>query len=257
MVTAGADCIVKTWDLRTYKCAATWRVPAQTTALEVSQRGLVGLAFGAKAQVWMEGKAGWGRTPYMSQPYAGKRVTGLEFCPFEDLMAVCWETGVGKMVVPGAGEAVFDSGAPNPYDTKRQKREREVRGLLDKLPIGSIVLDTSDIGGIEKDGRARLREIRDRGREANAEKRKKKLEVNRAKGRNKISKRLRRRQANVIDEKRLAMQDKLEQQRKTREAARKVKEKRDREAREGVGEGGLSVKQVPEALKRFLPKSER
>lgn len=257
MVTAGADCMVKTWDLRTYKCTATWRVPAQTSGLHVSQRGLVGLAFGAKAQVWMRGKEGWGRTPYMSQPYPGKKITGVEFCPFEDLMAVCWEGGVQKMVVPGAGEAVFDSAAPNPYETRNQRREREVKTLLDKLPMGSIMLDTSDVGGVEKDGKARLKEIRERGREANAQKRSRKMEVKRAKGRNKISKRLRRKQANVIDEKRLAMQEKLEQERKTREAAKKVKEQREKEAREGVGEGGISARQVPDALKRFLPKKER
>lgn len=261
MVTTGADCMLKVWDLRTYKCSAQWRLPAQTSALTVSQHGLIGLSFGAKVQIWGRGsrgnKHGWGPTPYMSEPYPGRRITGLDFCPFEDVMAVCHEQGVATMVVPGAGEPTFDSRAPNPYETRKQRRENEVRTLLDKLPAASIALDPTFVGGVEQDATARLKEIRERSRAANAEKRRKKLDVKRAKGRNKISKRLRRKQANIIDEKRLELQEKLEQERKTRDAAKRIKEKRQKEVYAGVATGELGALQMPNALKRFLPKKAR
>lgn len=263
MFTAGADCAVKVWDLRTYKLRTEWKVPAQTSALTASQRGLVALAFGAHVQVWapqkkgdrfVSARNGWGVKPYMSELYSGKRISGLDFCPFEDMLAVCHQEGMDTMVVPGAGEATFDSRAPNPYETQKQRRESEVRTLLDKLPKESIALDVSFVGGIEKDPAARLKEIRDRAREANEKTLKKNAEKKRAKGRNKISKRLRRKQTNIIDAKRVAMQEQLEQERKTREAAKKIKEREKQQALAGTGEGGVGSIAMPQALNRFFSK---
>eukprot|EP00177_Eucheuma_denticulatum_P000886 GFKZ01001603.1.p1 GENE.GFKZ01001603.1~~GFKZ01001603.1.p1 ORF type:complete len:566 (-),score=81.58 GFKZ01001603.1:1384-3012(-) len=263
LFTAGADCALKVWDLRTYKLRTEWKVPAQTSALTVSQRGLIALSFGAHVQVWapsrkgdrfVTARNGWRVKPYMTQVYSGKRVCGLDFCPFEDMLAVCHQEGMDTMVVPGAGEATFDSRAPNPYETQKQRRESEVRTLLDKLPKESIALDVSFVGGIEKDPAARLKEIRDRAREANEKKLKKNADKKRAKGRNKISKRLRRKQTNIIDAKKVAMQEKLEQERKTREAAKRIKDKEKQRALEGTGEGGIGPIAMPQALNRFFSK---
>lgn len=263
MVTTGADCMLKVWDLRTYKMRASWRIPAITSAVTVSQRGLIATAFGATVQIWAPGderdrfvevRNGWGVKPYMTEMYAGHKVHGLDFCPFEDFMAVCHGEGMDTMVVPGAGEATFDSRAPNPYETRKQRRENEVRVLLDKLPKESIVLDIQSIGGVEKDPEARLKEIRERSQKANEEKRKKSLEKKRAKGRNKISKRLKRKQANIIDAKKVALQEKLEQERRTKEAAKRIKEKEKEEAEAGIRRGAVGSMALPEALSRFLPK---
>lgn len=266
MVTTGADCFVKVWDLRTYKLSASWKTPAQTTSLTTSQRGLIGLSFGARVQIWapqsrggsgsfVQAHQGWGVKPYMSQMYSGKRVTALDFCPFEDVLAVSHENGVATMIVPGAGEPNFDSRAPNPYETRKQRRESEVRTLLDKLPPATIALDPTFAGGIEQDPLARLREIREQARIANNNKRAAKADVKKAKGRNKISKRLRRKQTNIIDAKKLAMQEKLEQEQKTREAARKMKEKDRADVAAGIANGPVSSgPAIPDALNRFFPK---
>lgn len=255
MATTGGDRTLKLWDLRTFKQSASWPLPALTSALEASQRGLLAVAFGAKVQVWAAGREktygrvnnGWGSAPYMSQTYPGRRVTGLSFCPFEDVLSVCNDRGMTTMIVPGAGEPNFDTRAPNPYETRKQRRENEVRILLDKLPPATIALDPEFAGGVERDPSARLREIRERARAANERRKEKKGDVKKAKGRNKISKRLKRKQANVIDSRRIAMQEQVALEKNTRDAAREIREK-DADGRIPSGPT------IPEALNRFFPK---
>lgn len=43
--------------------------------------------------------------------------------------------------MPGSGEPNFDSGEADPFEGKRARREREVKGLLDKVHI--IVISRS------------------------------------------------------------------------------------------------------------------
>lgn len=263
MITTGADCTLKVWDLRTYKMRTSWKIPAMTSAMTVSQRGLVAIAFGATVQVWapntgkskyVEVKNGWGAKPYLTETYAGRRVHGLDFCPFEDFMAVCHGEGMETMVVPGAGEATFDSRAPNPYETRKQRRENEVRVLLDKLPVESIVLDVESVGGVERDPKERLKEVRERSRKANEEKRKKSLEKNRAKGKNKISKRLKRKQANVSEARKFALPEKWEQERNTKNAAKRINEREKEEENAGIRGGAVGSEALPAALNRFKSK---
>lgn len=58
------------------------------------------------------------------------------------------EEGLSTMLVPGAGEPNFDSWVADPYQSKRARREQEVRQLLDKLKPEMIVLDPSTIGQV-------------------------------------------------------------------------------------------------------------
>ena len=263
MATAGGDGSVKVWDLRTYKMLAGWKIGALPTALAVSQRDLLAVSVGATVQVWAPGGTttgalkqrgkGWGDKPYMLETFSGCKVTALDFCGFEDMLSICHQDGVRMMVVPGSGEPTFDSNAPNPYETKKRRREAEVRSLLDKLPPATIVLDKNYVGSVEKDADVRLREIRDRQRAANLEKMKSKREKNKAKGRNKIGKRLKKKQRNVIDAKRLELEDQLELRRKQREAVEKVKARE----RQGQKEGKYAFEledELPAALNRFTKK---
>lgn len=232
LVTAGFDRTVRVWDLRTYKELERWRLASKPAALSVSQRGMVAVGFGATVMIWpsttMSHKAMTkrqavasafsGRTlarePYMSEQYAKRSITGLDFCPFEDVLAVGHDSGMASMVVPGAGEAVFDSTAPNPYQTSKERREAEIRGLLDKLRPETIALDVNYIGGVDRDPAARLEEMRGRIREEQLAKKADALKKKRAKGRSKISKQLKRKQSNVIDAKRVALQSRLEEERR-------------------------------------------
>lgn len=258
MISVGSDGVVKHTDLRTFNALASWRMPAVPTAMAISQRQLIGLAFGATVQVWALRGSGIAsiaklghNQPYMSETFSGKRITGLDFCPFEDLLAVCHQDGMFSMLVPGAGEAVFDTTAPNPYETKKQRRENEVRGLLDKLPPETITLDPSFIGSVDPEPEERLNEIREREKQANIQQLSKDRFRNKMRGRSKISKVVRRKENNRIAIKELEMRDGLADANLTHQRAAEIHAEDEKAVVAGTASGHVDNRGVPDALARF------
>ncbi len=60
-------------------------------------------------------------------------VTRCQFCPFEDFLGVGTALGWESIVVPGSGEPNIDSWVANPYSSRTQDREAEIKQLLDKV----------------------------------------------------------------------------------------------------------------------------
>jgi U3 small nucleolar RNA-associated protein 7 len=269
MVTAGTDATVRAWDMRTYKQLDAWTLPSRPTGLAVSQRGLVAASFGATVHVWAglastssaRSRAGFGgkrprhavdgsgsgppqrppgRTPYMVQQYSKEAVTSVDFCPFEDLLAVGHVSGMASMIVPGAGEATFDSKAPNPYVTTKWHREAEVRDMIDKLRPETIALDVNSIGGVDKDPGSRLQEMRLRIEAEHEQAHERTVErgLTRKKGRGKIHKQLARKQKNVVDARKVELQARVQER---------------REANAKKANGGIAVEDpgIQPALRRF------
>lgn len=72
------------------------------------------------------------KTPYLVHNCEGT-ITDLQFCPYEDVLGVGHTNGFISLLIPGAGQANFDSLRANPFESKQQRKEREIRMLLDKV----------------------------------------------------------------------------------------------------------------------------
>lgn len=176
-------------------------------------------------QVWKDALAEKAKTPYMNHVFGGGTLSGLSFCPYEDVLGAGHSGGISTILIPGAGEPNFDSFVANPFQTKKQRREAEVAQLLDKLQPSMIVLDPDTIGTIRKAPQEVQQERQAMAREAEQALRKNQVEKQekktRMKGKNKPSRKYRKKQVNIIDEKKMMIEEakKQEQERKQKAKA--------------------------------------
>ncbi|KAM0746842.1 BING4CT-domain-containing protein [Meredithblackwellia eburnea MCA 4105] len=163
MATSGLDGTVKIWDSRTWKCLKEFRVKRAVRELRYSGKGLLAVGWGNHVHVYSDPlkptpSPNMAPTPYMTHTFPSLPVHSLQFQPWDDLLTVGHSRGISSLVIPGAGEANYDSLVADPYENKNRRREREVQGLLDKIPIELITLDRGerlgrlDLGKID-DGR--------------------------------------------------------------------------------------------------------
>jgi len=79
--------------------------------------------------------------PYMKHDIPLKTdITDIEFCPYEDVLGIGHTKGFTSLIIPGAGEANFDALESNPYESRRQRAEHEVKMLLEKVCLFSFIL---------------------------------------------------------------------------------------------------------------------
>merc|ERR1719247_2096962 len=153
MVTSGADGAWKVWDLRNYECVHGYKCFGHVASdLDISMNGLVALGYGSHFEIWKGALAGGAKTkkPYLTEEYPGRTVTGVRFRPYEDVCGIGLSSGFGSILVPGAGYANFDSFEANPFENKKQRREKEVRSLIEKLQPDTIMMDPHKIGNVDK-----------------------------------------------------------------------------------------------------------
>ncbi|KAK4358402.1 hypothetical protein RND71_024012 [Anisodus tanguticus] len=147
MATAGMERKIKIWDLRKFEILQT--LPGHCKALDFSQKGLLATATGSFVQVFGDLSGSQNYSRYMTHSVAkGYQVKKVAFRPYEDVLGIGHSMGWSSILIPGSGEPNFDSWVANPFETSKQRREKEVHSLLDKLPPETIMLDPTKIGSV-------------------------------------------------------------------------------------------------------------
>lgn len=142
MVTTGADRSVRIWDIRNYQCMNTFRVQSTPSRITLSQKNLLAIGSGNEVKIFNRYSDQTDK-PYMRHQMDLRTsvISSLQFCPFEDVLGIGHQDGFTSILVPGSGEANFDALEANPYMTKSQRREMEVKALLEKINHELITLD--------------------------------------------------------------------------------------------------------------------
>lgn len=215
MTTVGQDSRLKVWDVRTYREIHDYFTPAPASSLSVSDSGLIGVGWGPHVSIWQDAFRTKQNSPYMTHLQPGSQIGNVQFAPYEDFLGVAHEKGYTSLIVPGSGEANFDAFEANPYQSKQQRRATEIRGLLEKLQPNMIAL-TPFIGDVDPATSAvRKAEMAE---EAAARPVDEYNDRKKQKGRNSSLKRaLRKKNKNVIDERRLKMEAVLAKEKQKRE----------------------------------------
>ena len=205
LVTIGSDKQMKVWDVRTYKPLHAYFCSAPAKSVEISQKGLVAVSWGSRVQVWKDALGGKAKAPYMNHQQELGQIRQIRFCPYEDVLGIGHANGFSSILIPGAGEPNYDSFVANPFQTRKERREHEVHSLLEKLQPDTIVLDPQGVGNIKLDPKQVVQERKEQQRAAVAARLSKQREKNemkvKMKGKNKPSKRHRKKQLNIIRDK--------------------------------------------------------
>lgn len=138
--------------------------------LSCSQKGLLALAGKDRVEIWRDWYMTKQKAPFMKYDTLDRRIiTDIQFAPYEDYLGIGTESGFQTCMVPGSGEANFDTFEEGINLSRKQKREQEVQKVLEKIPSGTIAMDPSLVGTMDE----RSKEV------INAETRDKKLEKER------------------------------------------------------------------------------
>lgn len=149
LATSGIDKHVKIWDIRALSGPVVdYSLRSQAQTITMSQRGLLALGMGNQCEIYKKPNLVSTRAPYLRHACPG-HITGMQFCPFEDVLGVGTEKGFNSLIVPGSGEPNFDALEANPYQTKSQRKESEVHSLLDKIPAELIKLNPDEIAQVD------------------------------------------------------------------------------------------------------------
>ncbi|XP_033119213.1 WD repeat-containing protein 46-like isoform X2 [Anneissia japonica] len=149
MATSGQDRILKIFDIRTYKPLQAYKIGLGASELSFSQRGLLAAAVGNVVEVYKDCCTSAVDKAYMTHRCTWP-ISDLKFCPFEDVIGLTHSKGFSSLLIPGAGEPNFDSLEANPYHSKRQRQQWEVKALLEKIQPELISLDPGKIGEMDK-----------------------------------------------------------------------------------------------------------
>ncbi|KAI6241421.1 hypothetical protein M3Y99_00370100 [Aphelenchoides fujianensis] len=149
MATTSLDSRLKIWDLRKYAEIACYKLPMPAAQVAISQKECISVGFGRDVHVYKDACKGVVTQPFMRYS-APSAVSSLKFCPYEDVLGIGHTDGFSSILVPGSGDPHFDALQANPFESKKQRQEREVRQLLEKIQPHMITLNPTDINRVNR-----------------------------------------------------------------------------------------------------------
>merc|ERR1719464_2229716 len=147
MATTALDRSMKIWDARMFKCSLDYKLPNVVSQLQFSDRRVIAATMGNKVQLYREACTKAVEYPYMKHK-VWKNIHDVHFVPFEDVMGIGHASGFSSILVPGCGEPNYDALEVNPYQNKKQRREAEVKSLLEKIPSELISVNSRDLAEV-------------------------------------------------------------------------------------------------------------
>ncbi|KAI1825712.1 WD40-repeat-containing domain protein [Xylaria intraflava] len=229
MVSTGQDCKMAVWDIRQFRVVNEYFTRQPASSVAISDRGVTAVGWGTQTTMWQglftkhAAEQTKVQSPYMTWGGEGRRIERVKWCPLEDVLGIGHDEGFSSIIVPGAGEPNMDVMEINPFETVKERQDSEVRSLLNKLPADMIALDPTFIGNLD----LRSEEQRQADRDLDAKPVDVETEIRKkARGKNSALQRYLRKQRakNIIDEKRLKVDEIWQEQLQQREK-KKNKEK--------------------------------
>ncbi len=151
LTTTGTDSKMRIWDLRNFKQLFEYFNPLPASSIDISQKGLLAVSYGNIVEIWKDYQKTKQKEPYMKHHFKNNqtRTKNMKFINFEDFLGVGTNFGYSSLVIPGSGEANFDTFENNPFQTKKQRQTEEVKMLLEKIQANMITLDPNSVNKID------------------------------------------------------------------------------------------------------------
>ncbi|KAI5181792.1 U3 small nucleolar RNA-associated protein 7 [Nematocida sp. AWRm80] len=132
--TAGGD--LSQWDIRNmFQPLSTESYGMPITSLTVSQTGLIALASRNRVNIINQ------QNELVLSHHTARSIThSLSFMPYEDVLTIGTIHGIENIIVPGAGQELYRR-HENPKASKTEKKNAEIRRILEKIPADMIALE--------------------------------------------------------------------------------------------------------------------
>ncbi|CAG9096266.1 unnamed protein product [Plutella xylostella] len=149
MATSGTDRSLKIWDIRNLDGPIQhYKLRSAPVELEFSQKDMLAVGLGDAVEIYNNCCTQTTEKPYLRHRMA-KTISNFKFCPYEDVLGIGTSKGFTSIIVPGSGEPNFDALESNPFQTKSQRKEAEVKALLEKIPPELITLNPFEVNEVD------------------------------------------------------------------------------------------------------------
>lgn len=136
LVSMGIDKSINIFDIRnSFKPINSFRSKYHINCSDLSDLNM--LATGHKKEVYIYKDLFTTPKLYLTHNM-NSEAASTKFCPFEDILSVGCGSGVSNLIIPGSGDPVLDMSELNPFESKKERQNSEIKRLLEKIPVDLI-----------------------------------------------------------------------------------------------------------------------